>query len=102
MDFSATRTCSTREATAASACSTSTIDMTPALALARLLASSSCAAFSAASATFKFSFENTTSQYVCSTVARTVRTRRSEEHTSELQSHVNIVCRLLLEKNKVI
>src|SRR5690242_21090917 len=24
--------------------------------------------------------------------------RRSEEHTSELQSHVNIVCRLLLEK----
>src|SRR5580698_794306 len=28
---------------------------------------------------------------------------RSEEHTSELQSHVNIVCRLLLEKkNKSI
>src|SRR6266571_6553782 len=26
--------------------------------------------------------------------------RRSEEHTSELQSHVNIVCRLLLEKKK--
>src|SRR4051812_49944209 len=26
---------------------------------------------------------------------------RSEEHTSELQSHVNIVCRLLLEKKKV-
>src|SRR5438477_9826005 len=25
---------------------------------------------------------------------------RSEEHTSELQSHVNLVCRLLLEKNK--
>src|SRR6185369_899875 len=25
---------------------------------------------------------------------------RSEEHTSELQSHLNIVCRLLLEKNK--
>src|SRR5690242_20989852 len=24
--------------------------------------------------------------------------RRSEEHTSELQSHVNLVCRLLLEK----
>src|SRR5207237_10645074 len=24
--------------------------------------------------------------------------RRSEEHTSELQSHLNIVCRLLLEK----
>src|SRR5690242_21411701 len=28
-----------------------------------------------------------------------VRTR-SEEHTSELQSHVNLVCRLLLEKKK--
>src|SRR5438477_7377926 len=26
--------------------------------------------------------------------------RRSEEHTSELQSHVNLVCRLLLEKKK--
>src|SRR6516225_3985096 len=26
---------------------------------------------------------------------------RSEEHTSELQSHVNIVCRLLLEKKKL-
>src|SRR5690242_21044386 len=26
--------------------------------------------------------------------------KRSEEHTSELQSHVNIVCRLLLEKIK--
>src|SRR5690242_20848264 len=25
-------------------------------------------------------------------------TGRSEEHTSELQSHVNLVCRLLLEK----
>src|SRR5207237_2442711 len=25
--------------------------------------------------------------------------RRSEEHTSELQSHLNLVCRLLLEKN---
>src|SRR5690242_20979888 len=29
--------------------------------------------------------------------------RRSEEHTSELQSHVNLVCRLLLEKkNKYV
>src|SRR5438477_10195769 len=27
-------------------------------------------------------------------------TERSEEHTSELQSHVNLVCRLLLEKKK--
>src|SRR5690242_21445953 len=28
------------------------------------------------------------------------RSVRSEEHTSELQSHVNLVCRLLLEKKK--
>src|SRR5438477_11483714 len=27
---------------------------------------------------------------------------RSEEHTSELQSHVNLVCRLLLEKRKKV
>src|SRR5207237_2008560 len=27
---------------------------------------------------------------------------RSEEHTSELQSHLNLVCRILLEKNKYI
>src|SRR5690242_21231024 len=31
------------------------------------------------------------------------RAVRSEEHTSELQSHVNLVCRLLLEKkNKIL
>src|SRR5256885_12022145 len=29
-----------------------------------------------------------------------VRARRSEEHTSELQSPCNLVCRLLLEKKK--
>src|SRR5438132_13984126 len=28
------------------------------------------------------------------------RPRRSEEHTSELQSHSDLVCRLLLEKKK--
>src|SRR2546430_6893313 len=31
---------------------------------------------------------------------RVVEERRSEEHTSELQSQSNIVCRLLLEKKK--
>src|SRR5260370_6595543 len=30
----------------------------------------------------------------------TNKTLRSEEHTSELQSHLNLVCRLLLEKKK--
>src|SRR5260370_15818369 len=28
-------------------------------------------------------------------------TGRSEEHTSELQSHLNLVCRLLLEKKEI-
>src|SRR6202012_3132781 len=32
----------------------------------------------------------------------TVRTHRSEEHTSELQSHSDLVCRLLLEKKTFI
>src|SRR2546430_9906410 len=34
--------------------------------------------------------------------SRPPRQRRSEEHTSELQSQSNIVCRLLLEKKKTI
>src|SRR5438067_6852667 len=33
-------------------------------------------------------------------VARQVGLRRSEEHTSELQSRFDLVCRLLLEKKK--
>src|SRR5207237_7693118 len=31
---------------------------------------------------------------------RRLEIHRSEEHTSELQSHLNLVCRLLLEKKK--
>src|SRR5690606_41656236 len=34
----------------------------------------------------------------CSSAADSMRTMRSEEHTSELQSRENLVCRLLLEK----
>src|SRR5438105_11375299 len=34
--------------------------------------------------------------------ARRRRVGRSEEHTSELQSRVELVCRLLLEKKKVM
>src|SRR5260370_17926187 len=34
------------------------------------------------------------------TTRRALQVHRSEEHTSELQSHLNIVCRLLLEKKK--
>src|SRR5438034_1190874 len=37
----------------------------------------------------------------CSSTCRAISsTRRSEEHTSELQSHSDLVCRLLLEKKK--
>src|SRR5438034_4700066 len=32
--------------------------------------------------------------------AQTIDVSRSEEHTSELQSHSDLVCRLLLEKKK--
>src|SRR5690625_7043517 len=37
---------------------------------------------------------------VCSSIARSLRWMRSEEHTSELQSRGHLVCRLLLEKKK--
>src|SRR5690242_21327251 len=46
------------------------------------------------------------SRLVCRLEKRSAETQgksypeRSEEHTSELQSHVNLVCRLLLEKKK--
>src|SRR2546422_2200443 len=33
---------------------------------------------------------------------RGVRVGRSEEHTSELQSRLHLVCRLLLEKKKIV
>src|SRR5688572_31224117 len=39
---------------------------------------------------------------VRSRFARMGRAKRSEEHTSELQSQSNLVCRLLLEKKKHI
>src|SRR5690606_40514538 len=41
-----------------------------------------------------------TQQDVVSFSARRCRGLRSEEHTSELQSRENLVCRLLLEKKK--
>src|SRR5260370_21717609 len=42
-------------------------------------------------------------RYTQALIAQTTQTaacNRSEEHTSELQSHLNLVCRLLLEKKK--
>src|SRR5690348_17523421 len=44
------------------------------------------------------------SAWICSsesTLSRSARSR-SEEHTSELQSPVHLVCRLLLEKKKIV
>src|SRR5260370_27218162 len=38
------------------------------------------------------------SEAVCASVLDCFVAPRSEEHTSELQSHLNLVCRLLLEK----
>src|SRR2546430_12386144 len=38
--------------------------------------------------------------HISVTGSRTGRHARSEEHTSELQSQSNLVCRLLLEKKK--
>src|SRR5438477_9004192 len=43
-----------------------------------------------------------TSASAATTAAALADVGRSEEHTSELQSHVNLVCRLLLEKKKKI
>src|SRR2546430_7819871 len=42
----------------------------------------------------------TTGQRCTATSRLVVHERRSEEHTSELQSQSNLVCRLLLEKKK--
>src|SRR5687767_15317625 len=36
----------------------------------------------------------------CAQLAASIRSKRSEEHTSELQSLAYLVCRLLLEKKK--
>src|SRR2546427_8783934 len=42
-------------------------------------------------------------QWISSPMPSTVKTTsRSEEHTSELQSQSNLVCRLLLEKKKTV
>src|SRR2546426_5204373 len=47
------------------------------------------------------SFDNEKLREALATIeVRTIYGRRSEEHTSELQSPCNLVCRLLLEKKK--
>src|SRR5260370_20067841 len=48
-------------------------------------------------------YRYTRTDYCEGDVVFTVEQRmpRSEEHTSELQSHLNLVCRLLLEKKNI-
>src|SRR2546427_12456501 len=41
-------------------------------------------------------------EYLTAVDVNLVLGKRSEEHTSELQSQSNLVCRLLLEKKKII
>src|SRR2546427_7034146 len=45
-------------------------------------------------------FQNLRSDAQMLGLASAARSRRSEEHTSEVQSQSNLVCRLLLEKKK--
>src|SRR5947207_6229761 len=45
-------------------------------------------------------FANIFTRNPCGTVGKNPGGGRSEEHTSELQSHSDLVCRLLLEKKK--
>src|SRR2546430_11607491 len=47
-----------------------------------------------------FAFRSTPAADRSSPNFRAIFRRRSEEHTSELQSQSNLVCRLLLEKKK--
>src|SRR2546427_2019639 len=56
-------------------------------------------------ARYGFAFERAAIRFEVDTkytraLAALARARRSEEHTSELQSQSNLVCRLLLEKKK--
>src|SRR5207237_10822763 len=44
---------------------------------------------------------HTAERFQWSRVACDLDRLRSEEHTSELQSHLNLVCRLLLEKTNI-
>src|SRR5260370_17801649 len=48
----------------------------------------------------RYKFEAALLTEVLQSQARLGLQDRSEEHTSELQSHLNLVCRLLLEKKK--
>src|SRR5256884_3098955 len=61
----------------------------------RLVPKGGCAAWSSTSSTLRVKGSRRKS-------SQSARTRRSEEHTSELQSRLHLVCRLLLVKKKHI
>src|SRR6266436_9902850 len=48
--------------------------------------------------TFSSTLMRPSSSLMRASVGASIRPRRSEEHTSELQSRLHLVCRLLLEK----
>src|SRR2546430_11444339 len=48
------------------------------------------------------SFRSSSAPSLAPFLARKTPSSRSEEHTSELQSQSNLVCRLLLEKKKTL
>src|SRR2546422_8603486 len=50
--------------------------------------------------TFSGGFSSVVAAYTGTSVANLTEIGRSEEHTSELQSRLHLVCRLLLEKKK--
>src|SRR5260370_6094145 len=59
--------------------------------------------FRSRSATISRTTDKSRSGMRSTPIASTPRaSSRSEEHTSELQSHLNLVCRLLLEKKKMM
>src|SRR2546421_5266526 len=49
---------------------------------------------------YEIVMKESTPKMDCRAVGNRVREARSEEHTSELQSRSDLVCRLLLEKKK--
>src|SRR2546430_13355408 len=59
-------------------------------------------AFAADGRSLELAVEDDGSQYPARIPLAGGATERSEEHTSELQSQSNLVCRLLLEKKKNI
>src|SRR2546422_3541101 len=52
--------------------------------------------------TIKCETQKNTHKHVAGTLSMAHAGKRSEEHTSELQSRLHLVCRLLLEKKKTI